>query len=93
MVKSSKAKRFLWILSLTLGPVVYCILLLTLPGTPNIEAIKKNIIELVVTVTFYWAAGFVLVWTVYWLSKFVVIHNQQADRKEKYTKSADISSA
>ena len=72
MVKSRKAKRFVWILSLTLGPVVYCILLLTLPGTPNIEAIKKNIIELVVTVTFYWAAGFVLVWTVYWLSKFVV---------------------
>ena len=72
MIKSKKAKRFLWVLSLTLGPVVYCILLLTLPGTPNIEAIRKNIIELVVTIAFYWAAGFVLVWVVYWLSKFMV---------------------
>ena len=70
--KSSKAKRFLWILSLALGPVVYCILLLTLPGMPNIEAIQNNIVELVVTIIVYWAAGFVLVWIFYWFSKFMV---------------------
>lgn len=72
MITSRKAKRFVWILSLTLGPVVYCILLLTLSGAPNIEAIKKNIIELVVTITVYWAAGFVLVWAVHWLAKFML---------------------
>jgi hypothetical protein len=72
MTKSSKAKRFVWVLSLTLGPVVYCILLLTLPGTPNMEAIRKNSIELMVTITVYWAAGFGLVWVLYWLSKFMV---------------------
>jgi len=72
MTKSSKAKLFVWVLSLTLGPVVYCILLLTLPGTPTMEAIKKNFIELMVTITVYWAAGFGLVWVLYWLSKFMV---------------------
>ncbi len=72
MIKGSKAKRFVWILSLTLGPVVYCILLLTLPGSPNIEAIRKNLIDLVVTIIVYWAAGFVLVWAVHWLTKFII---------------------
>ena len=72
MVESRKAKRLVWILSLTLGPVVYCILLLTLPGTPNVEAIKKNLIDLVVAIIVYWAAGFVLVWAWYWLGKFVI---------------------
>ena len=72
MNKSNMVKRLVWILSSTLGPVVYCILLLTLPGMPDIEAIKNNIIELVVTIAFYWVAGFAFVWVVYWLSKFVV---------------------
>ena len=72
MAESRKGKRFVWILSLTLGPIVYCILLLTLPGTTNIEPIKNNIIELLVTIIVYWASGFVLVWVWYWLGKFVV---------------------
>jgi hypothetical protein len=72
MDKSRKGKRFVWLLSLTLGPIVYCILLLTLPGTTNIEAIKNNIIELLVTIIVYWASGFVLVWAWYWLGKFVI---------------------
>ena len=72
MIESSKAKRFVWVLSLTLGPVVYCIMLLTLPGTPNIEVIKNNLIDLVVSITVYWAAGFVLVWAVHWLTKFMI---------------------
>lgn len=72
MVESSKSKRLVWILSLTLGPVIYCVLLLTLTGTPNIEAIKKNIIELAITIIVYWTAGFVLVWVWYWLGKFII---------------------
>jgi hypothetical protein len=72
MVESRKANRLLWILSLTLGPIVYCVLLLTLPGTPNIEAIKNNIVELMFTITVYWAAGFVLVWVWYRLGKFIM---------------------
>ena len=72
MIKNRKARYFIWILSLTLGPVVYFILLLALPGTPSIEVIKKNIIELVFTVTVYWAAGFILVWAVYWFAKFML---------------------
>ena len=39
---------------------------------PNIEAIKKNIIELVVAIAAYWAAGFVLVWAVHWLAKYML---------------------
>lgn len=72
MDKRSKANRIVWIISLTLGPVVYCILLLTFPGTPNIMAIKKNIIDLSITIIVYWAAGFVFVWVWYWLGKFVI---------------------
>jgi hypothetical protein len=72
MVKSMKAKRLVWIISLTIGPVAYCILLLTLPGRPNIEVIKNNIIDLLVTIMIYWAAGFVFVWVWYWLGKFVL---------------------
>ena len=72
MVEKMKAKHLIWILSLTLGPLVYCILLLILPGTPNIEAIKKNIVELMFSITVYLAAGFVLVWIWYWLGKFII---------------------
>ena len=72
MVEKMKAKRFVWIISLTLGPVVYCILLLTLPGTPNIEVIKKNLIDLMVTFIIYWIVAFVLVWVWYWLGKFII---------------------
>lgn len=72
MVESRKTKRFVWVLSLTLGPIVYGILLLTLPGTPNIQAVKKNLIDLVVVITVYWAVGLGLVWAVYWLGKFIL---------------------
>ena len=72
MAKSQKSNRLLWIISLTLGPVVYCILLLTLPGMSNIDVIKNNIIDLVITIAIYWALGFVLVWVWYWLGKFVI---------------------
>lgn len=72
MDKRSKAKSFVWVMSLTLGPVVYCILLLTLPGTPNLEIIKKNIIDLLVTIIVYWVSGFMFVWVWYWLGKFVL---------------------
>ena len=72
MAKSQKANRIVWIISLTLGPIVYCILLLVLPGMPNIEAIKNNIIELLVIIIIYWVAGFVFVWVWYWLGKFVI---------------------
>ncbi len=72
MVESRKAKRLVWIVSLTLGPVVYCILLLTLLGTPNIEVIKKNIIDLLVSIFVCWVVGFVLVWTVHCFAKFML---------------------
>ena len=72
MAKSQKSNSLLWIISLTLGPVVYCILLLTLPGMSNIDVIKNNIIDLVITIAIYWALGFVLVWVWYWLGKFVI---------------------
>jgi hypothetical protein len=72
MIESRKAKRFVWVLSLTLGPVAYCILLLALPGTPDIAAVKDNLIDLVVALAVFWAVGFVLVWAVCWRSKFMV---------------------
>ena len=68
MTKSSKAKYFVWILSLTLGPVVYFILLLVLPGMLNMASMKENISVLMT----FWSGGFVLVWAVHWLTKFVV---------------------
>ena len=61
MVESRKTKHLLWIISLTLGPVVYCILLLKSPGTPNIEVIKQNLTDLVFTFIIYWAVAFGLV--------------------------------
>jgi hypothetical protein len=72
MAESQKANRLVWILSLTLGPVVYCAPLLTLPGMLNIEAIKKNIIDILVSIAFCWVIGFVFVWVWYWLGKFVI---------------------
>ena len=72
MVESRKSKRILWIISLTLGPIVYCILLLALPGTPNFEIIRNNIIDLVFTFIIYWVVVFVLVWAWYLLGKFVI---------------------
>ncbi|HUT30794.1 MAG TPA: hypothetical protein VMX13_13460 [Sedimentisphaerales bacterium] len=67
-----KAKRFVWVLSLTVGPVVYCILLLALPDRPSIEAVRLNLIELVTAIVIYWLVGFGLVWAMYWLSKFLL---------------------
>jgi hypothetical protein len=58
MAKGQKANRIVWILSLTLGPVVYCVILLTLHEIPNIEAIKNNIINLMVAIVVCWAVGF-----------------------------------
>jgi hypothetical protein len=78
MVESRKAKRFVWVLSLTLGPIVYGILLLTLPGTPNIQAVKQNLIDLLVAITVYWAVGLGLVWAVYRLGKFILRHGTSA---------------
>ena len=67
-----KAKRFLWILSLILGPVLYFILLFVLSDTPSIEAIRSNLIELIVTIVVYWLFGFGLVWCIYWLGRFLL---------------------
>jgi len=78
MVQSRKTKRFVWVLSLTLGPIVYGILLLTLPGTPNIQALKQNLIDLLVAITIYWAVGLGLVWAVYRLGKFILRHGPSA---------------
>jgi len=72
MAKSRKVKRLVWILSLTLGPVVYCILLFIPHGMPNFELIKKNFAEFALIFLIFWAAAFVLVWIWYWLGKFVI---------------------
>jgi hypothetical protein len=71
MIKSRKAKRFVWVLSLAFGPGLFCTLLLTPPGMANIEAIKKSLIDLVDALAVSWAVGFGFVWAVYWLSKFI----------------------
>jgi hypothetical protein len=67
-----KAKQSLWVLSLTLGPVVYCILLLALPDRPSIEALMANLIELAATIVVFWLVGFVVVWAVCWLGRFLI---------------------
>ena len=72
MAESRKVRRFVWILSLTLGPIAGCILLLTLPEIANIEAFKNNIFELLETIIICWLSGFVFVWVWYWLGKFVI---------------------
>jgi hypothetical protein len=76
MSESKKAKRFVWVLSLTFGPVACCIplviLLLTSPRTPDIAVVTPNVVDLVEALVVSWPAGFVIVWVVYWLSKFVV---------------------
>jgi hypothetical protein len=72
MAMKRKATRFLWILSLTLGPVLYFILLFVLPDTPSIEVIRSNLIELVLTIVVYWFLGFGLVWLMYWLGRFLI---------------------
>ncbi len=76
MSESRKAKRFVWILSLTLGPVAYFIVLLVLllrpPATANIAAIADDLSGFVETLASFWAAGFVFVWIWYWSGKFMI---------------------
>ena len=72
MAESRKVRRFVWILSLTLGPIAGYILLLTLPEIANIEAFKNNFYELLETIIICWVSGFVFVWVWYWLGKFVI---------------------
>ena len=72
MAESRKVRRFVWILSLTLGPIAGYILLLTLPEIANIEAFKNNFYELLETIIICWLSGFVFVWVWYWLGKFVI---------------------
>jgi len=76
MIKSGKGKRLVWVLSLALGPVAYCtlflIIFLTPPGVLNIAAVRHDLIGLLDTLASFWAAGFVIVWVLYWLSKFMV---------------------
>ena len=76
MIQSGKAKRFVWILSLTLGPVAYCvvlaILLLKPPRMVNIAAITEDLTGLLETLASFWVAGFVLVWIWYWSGKFMI---------------------
>ena len=76
MIKSGKGKRFVWVLSLSLGAVAYCtlflIIFLTPPGVSNIAAVKDDLAGLLETLASFWVAGFVFVWVLYWLSKFVV---------------------
>jgi hypothetical protein len=76
MSESSKVKRFVWILSLTFGPVAYFVVLANLflkpPRIVNITAITADLSGFVETLASFWFAGFVFVWVMYWLSKFVV---------------------
>ena len=76
MIKSEKARRFVWILSLALGPVAYCTLFLIIflisPGMSNIAAVMDDLPGLLGTLASFWTAGFVIVWVLYWLSKFMV---------------------
>jgi hypothetical protein len=76
MSESRKAKRFVWVLSLTLGPVAYCvvlaILLLTPPGAANIAAVMGDLVGFVETLASFWVAGFVFVWVGYWSGKFMI---------------------
>ena len=76
MIQSGKARRFVWILSLTLGPAAYCvvlaILLLTPPRIVNIMAITEDLGGFVETLASFWFAGFVLVWIWYWSGKFMI---------------------
>ena len=43
---------------------------------PNIEFIKKNIIDLTVAIVVCWVVGFVFVWAWYWLGKFIIKYGQ-----------------
>ena len=76
MIKSGKAKRFVWILSFALGPVAYLIVLTILflkpPRMVNIAAVTDDLSGFVETFASFWFAGFVLVWIWYWSGKFMI---------------------
>ncbi len=76
MIKSGQGKRLVWILSLSLGPVAYfvvlVILLLKPPKIVNIAAITEDLAGLLESLAAFWAAGFVLVWIWYWSGKFMI---------------------
>jgi hypothetical protein len=69
MVENKNSKRFLWILSLLLGPVVFFVLLIASPETPTIYEITKKLSQFVFCFLILWIIGFGVVWGLYRLKR------------------------
>ena len=63
MVDNKSSKRFIWILSLLLGPVAFFVLLISSPETPTIDEITQKLSQFVFCFLIFWIIGFGLVWS------------------------------
>jgi hypothetical protein len=73
MVEGKNSKRFIWILSLLLGPVAFFVLLIASPETPTIDEITQKLSKFVCCFLFMWVIGFGLVWGLYRLKRYILV--------------------
>ena len=69
MVEDKNSKRFIWFLSLLLGPVAFFVLLIASPETPTIDEISQKLTQFVFCFLILWIIGFGLVWGLYRLKR------------------------
>jgi len=69
MVEKKSSTRFIWILSLLLGPVAFFVLLIASPETPTLDEISQKLTQFVFCFLILWAVGFGLVWGLYRLKR------------------------
>ncbi|MHC4436379.1 MAG: hypothetical protein ACYS3S_03385 [Planctomycetota bacterium] len=79
MVENKNSKRFLWILSLLLGPAAFFVLLIASPETPTIDEISQKLSQFVFCFLILWIIGFGLVWGLYRLKRYISIRANTAD--------------
>ena len=69
MAENMNSKRFVWILSLLLGPVAFVVMLIVSPETPTIDEISQKLSQFVFCFLIFWIVGFGLVWGLYRLKR------------------------
>ena len=89
MVENKSSKRFIWILSLLLGPVVFFVLLIASPETPTIDEIFQKLGKFVFCFLIMWIIGFGLVWGLYRLKRYILVRLNKADKERQSAEAKD----
>ena len=69
MAETNRSKRLKWILSLSLGPVAFLLLLVS-PETPTFDEIMQKLTQFVFCFLILWIVGFGIIWGLYALAGY-----------------------